>query len=133
MDKFLSFLERVPTTKIRILVTVFLILGTGVVYLHFACHNILPTGCVNWEPSSNWYIFLSALAGVDITQYAAKSFVGVKHAQIASLNTPTTVDDTAEPEEPTFRKTVETSTVVESAVPPTPASETHDPTLEQKG
>lgn len=100
MDRILLFLEKLPTTKIRILVTVLLIGGTGFVYLYFACHNTYPNGtCINWEPSSNWYIFLSALAGVDVTQFAAKSLTGLKHAQLASSSAPT--DETAEPVEPT--------------------------------
>ncbi len=131
MDRLLLFLEKVPTTKIRILVTVFLIFGTGVAYLFYACHNILSTGaCVNWEPSTNWYIFLSALAGVDITQYAAKSFVGIKHAQVTAqandnaanvaIATDTPMDDTAEPVEP-------------DVITTTDVSEIHTTIQEQKG
>lgn len=82
--RFIAFLEKVPTTKIRILITIFLIGGTGALYLRYACWDISPTGiCMVWEPSSNWLIFLSALAGVDVTQFAAKSYAGVRHAQVA--------------------------------------------------
>jgi len=76
----------VSTTRIRIFATIGLIIATGVVYLFHACHYQDPIthACVGWEPSMNWIMFLSALAGVDVSQYFAKSFTSVKHAQVAA-------------------------------------------------
>lgn len=76
----------VSTTRIRIFATIGLIIATGIVYLLHACHYQDPTthACVGWEPSLNWIMFLSALAGVDVSQYFVKSFSSVKHAQVAA-------------------------------------------------
>ena len=76
----------VSTTRLRIFATIGLIIATGVVYLYHACHYQDPIthACVGWEPSMNWIMFLSALAGVDVSQYFVKSFASVKHAQVAA-------------------------------------------------
>lgn len=81
-----KFLEETPTTKVRVLATIGLIIGTGVVYLYHACSYRHPVTyqCYGWEPSMNWILFLSALAGVDVSQYFVKSFTGIKHAQVAA-------------------------------------------------
>jgi hypothetical protein len=124
MGQVIDILEKIPTTKIRILVTVLLIGGTGVVYLIFACHSMTPSGtCTSWEPSSNWLIFLSALAGVDITQYAAKSFVGIKHAELNG----TIANENCEPVEASV------STEIEDSTASTDVSEIHETIQEQKG
>lgn len=84
--KILSNDALVSTTRVRIFATIGLIIATGVVYLYHACHYQAPIthACVGWEPSMNWIMFLSALAGVDVSQYLVKNFASVKHAQVAA-------------------------------------------------
>lgn len=86
LRKFFESFEYIPTTKFRVLVTLGLITATCVTYLIHACDiRDQTTGlCVGWEPSINWLVFLSALSGVDVTQYFAKSVTGVKHAQVTA-------------------------------------------------
>jgi len=97
INQFFELFDHLPTTRIRVLVTIGLITATGVTYLLHACDvRVAETmACgVGWEPSLNWLIFLSALAGVDVTQYFAKSYTAVKQSQVdASVtNTNTRVD-----------------------------------------
>lgn len=85
MKQIITFFDDIPTTRIRILVTIGLIAGTGVTYINHACDiRLTSLLCASWEPSTNWLMFLCALAGVDVTQYAAKSFTGIKQAQTAA-------------------------------------------------
>jgi hypothetical protein len=93
MNKLFQALDHLPTTRIRVLVTIGLITATGVTYLMHACDarmaDTLACGA-GWEPSLNWLIFLSALAGVDVTQYFAKSFTAVQQSRVAASVTNTT-------------------------------------------
>lgn len=94
VKQVLDLFDHLPTTRVRVLVTIGLITATGVKYLMHACdvRNAVTQACVGWEPSLNWLIFLSALAGVDITQYFVKSFTAVKQAQVdATLSNATPV------------------------------------------
>jgi len=86
LGEFFETMEKFPTTRLRIICTIGLIVATGAVYLLHACHFQDPTthGCIGWDPSVNWIMFLSALAGVDVTQYFVKGFTSVKHAQVAA-------------------------------------------------
>ena len=96
LEKVFNALDHLPTTRIRVLVTIGLITATGVTYLLHSCDIRDPVTqlCVGWEPSLNWLIFLSALAGVDVTQYFAKSMTAVQQAKIqantVSVTTPST-------------------------------------------
>jgi hypothetical protein len=83
--KIFEILDHLPTTRIRVLITIGLITATGTTYLMHACDARLTDtlACAGgWEPSLNWLIFLSALAGVDVTQYFAKSYTAVKQAEV---------------------------------------------------
>lgn len=96
-QQFFEILDHLPTTRIRVLVTIGLITATGITYLMHACDvRIVQTlACgPGWEPSLNWLIFLSALAGVDVTQYFAKSFTAVQQSKVAAtvINTTTRSD-----------------------------------------
>jgi len=85
--QFFESLDHLPTTRIRVLVTIGLITATGVIYLLHSCDFRDPVTqiCVGWEPSVNWLIFLSALAGVDVTQYFAKSMTAVQQAKVQAV------------------------------------------------
>ena len=84
LKKFWESFDSFPTTRFRILCTLCLIMATGGVYLFHACgvRHAQTQLCIGWEPSLNWLIFLSALAGVDVTQYFARGFISNK--QIAT-------------------------------------------------
>jgi len=73
-------LDHFPTTRLRLFATVGLIVATGFIYLN-GVHNCVINECsVSWEPPLNWLIFLSALAGVDVTQYFAKGMIQSRQA-----------------------------------------------------
>jgi hypothetical protein len=115
--EFFEASEKFPTTRLRILSTIGLIVATGVVYLMHACKFQHPTThmCVGWEPSINWIIFLSALAGVDVTQYFVKGFTSVKHAEVAAhvaINSPSAPQEVEE-EEPVEDDVIATTDVAE--------------------
>lgn len=78
-------LDHFPTTRVRLLVTIGLITATGITYLVHACSVRIGEAMAcstGWEPSLNWLLFLSALAGVDVTQYFAKSYTAVKQSEV---------------------------------------------------
>lgn len=115
--KLFEAFEKFPTTRLRIISTIGLIVATGTVYLMHACRFQNPTThmCVGWEPSINWIIFLSALAGVDVTQYFVKGFTSVKHAEVAAkvaINSPTDPQSDVE-EEPVEEDVTATTDVAE--------------------
>jgi hypothetical protein len=93
-QQFFEALDHLPTTRIRVLVTIILISATGVIYLMHSCDFRDPVTqmCLGWEPSTNWLVFLSALAGVDVTQYFAKSFTSVQQSKVAATVTNTTTN-----------------------------------------
>jgi hypothetical protein len=76
MTKISNIIEHLPTTRIRILITIGLIVATVVTWLMHACDFRTAQGvCVGWEPSANMIIFLGALAGVDVAQYMTKGLI----------------------------------------------------------
>jgi hypothetical protein len=64
LDTALMLLGKVPTTQARILVTLFLGVGTAVRYWLAD-----PNG---WAPSWEWLGFLSVWAGIDAAQFYGK-------------------------------------------------------------
>lgn len=97
LEKVFNSLDHLPTTRIRVLVTIGLITATGITYLLHSCDFRDPVTqlCVGWEPSVNWLIFLSALAGVDVTQYFAKSMTAVQQAKVQAITTTVTPQTTS--------------------------------------
>lgn len=66
-------IDEIPTTRIRILITIGLISATVGTWLYHACDVRNANGmCVGWEPSANMLIFLGTLAGVDVAQYLSR-------------------------------------------------------------
>lgn len=98
LEKLFGALDHLPTTRIRVLVTIGLITATGATYLMHACDARVATTLAcgpGWEPSLNWLIFLSALAGVDVTQYFAKSFTAVQQAKVQAVTQTTPTPSTS--------------------------------------
>jgi len=61
-DWLIERFAKVPTTNIRVFVTLYLALRT-------AGHYFATPG---WEPSLEWLGFIAALAGIDVTQWVRK-------------------------------------------------------------
>jgi hypothetical protein len=81
----LQFIDNLPTTRIRILVTIGLIVATVVTWLKHACDVRSAQGiCLGWEPSANMIMFLAALAGVDVAQYLSRGFINRSETPAAS-------------------------------------------------
>jgi len=60
----MKWIAELPSTNLRILMTLVLVFATGV-------KVVWPT-VVAWEPTWEWLTFLCVMAGLDITQYTAK-------------------------------------------------------------
>ncbi len=107
IDQIFDRIETLPTTRIRILVTIGLIVATVVTWLMHACDVRNAQGvCVGWEPSANMIMFLAALAGVDVAQYLSKGMINAK--------APPAATPTEEPqEEPPVESTTDISELSE--------------------
>lgn len=55
-----TWLEKMPTTNARIAVSLVLAIATGVRVLF------------DWNPPSDWLVFLTVWAGLDVLQFGAK-------------------------------------------------------------
>lgn len=62
MDKIMEWIGKIPTTNLRILVTLLLITGTAFRYW--------ANG--GWEPGVEWLAFLAAMSGMDVAQHYGK-------------------------------------------------------------
>lgn len=80
LKDWFSALDAFPTTRFRILCTIFLAIGTGVTYLLHAC-ILMPHG---WEPSSSFLTFVCVLLGIDVTQYGVRGFIDSQAAKLAA-------------------------------------------------
>ena len=60
--KFVDFLISIPTTNLRVIVTLIVFLGTGIKYWSET----------TWQPSIEWLGFLLSMSGVDALQYFGK-------------------------------------------------------------
>ncbi len=79
--KITRWVETVPTTNSRILITLMLAIATAIKY--FASST--------WEPSWEWLMFLIAWAGLDIAQKANARL------HIQKMNGHAEVEDTSSP------------------------------------
>ena len=66
LTKTTAWLATLPSTNLRITATLCLCGGTAVVYWSLAIAGR------SWEPSWEWLAFLTAMAGVDVAQFATK-------------------------------------------------------------
>ena len=74
IDKLTKWIENAPTTKIRILMTLGLALGTAIKYWASA----------GWIPAAEWLMFLTGMAGLDVLQHHNKrktTFSPKEHAE----------------------------------------------------
>lgn len=61
IDKALGILGKIPTTQVRIVVTLALTIATGVMYF-----------ATDFDPSPHWLGFLALMAGLDVAQFHSK-------------------------------------------------------------
>ena len=78
------WLGSVPTTPLRICVTLVCVLATCAVYLVLAATHVREAAAAggvttkmlldtpSWEPSGNWLMFLAGMAGIDTLQFLGK-------------------------------------------------------------
>lgn len=62
MQRLTSYIGNLPTTNLRIVVTLLLVTGTAVRYWWG----------MSWEPSVSWLAFLGAMSGIDAIQFTQK-------------------------------------------------------------
>ena len=62
VDKALEILGNIPTTQLRIVVTLALVVGTAI--------KIWVSS--NWSPEWDWLLFLGGMAGLDVLQHFNK-------------------------------------------------------------
>lgn len=83
LDWLMERVGKMPSTNLRILVTLGLVIATGVVYLflaiktelfglHHAAAQPLVTGDKAWVPDGTWLTFLGAMSGLDSLTFLAK-------------------------------------------------------------
>lgn len=82
-----EILAETPTTSLRMYVTFILSIATAFKYLLSPCiaQLVSSTGaCVSWQPSQAWLMFIAALGGIDVLQYAAKRSTAWKPTDMSS-------------------------------------------------
>ena len=72
-EKLLDLWGKLPTTPVRITVTLCCVIATTVRYI-LSHEHVLPNGTVEsfWQPSLEWLGFLVAMSGLDAAQYVGK-------------------------------------------------------------
>lgn len=62
MQKVVEFIGRLPTTNLRIVITLLIVIGTATRYW--------TSG--SWSPSIEWLMFLTTMSGLDAVQFSQK-------------------------------------------------------------
>ena len=90
VDKALEILSKVPTTQLRIIVTLALVIGTAI--------KIWTSQ--DWSPEWDWLLFLGGMSGLDVLQHYGKrktSWKPTEHANAVRITNghiiPPTDDD----------------------------------------
>lgn len=86
---FYKLIAEAPTTNIRILVTLALVIGTAI--KHWSSDT--------WNPDWNWLIFLMAMSGLDVLQHFAKRKTAWHPATVNGNGGPTEEEEEQEPSE----------------------------------
>lgn len=72
IDKAFAILAKIPTTALRVIITIALTVATGVMYFTTA-----------FIPSVEWLGFLAMMSGLDVSQYALKRHTEHKPEEVA--------------------------------------------------
>lgn len=82
-DGLIDRIGKLPSTNLRMVVTLILVIATGVVYLVLAIkaeiwglHTTTLTQAAasahSWTPDGTWLTFLAGMSGIDALQFGAK-------------------------------------------------------------
>lgn len=71
-DWLIARLGVLPTTQLRTVMTLLLVIGTGVVYLALAVKSSLVASAKPWTPDTTWLGFLAIMSGLDGATFFAK-------------------------------------------------------------
>ncbi len=74
IDKTLEVLGKVPTTQLRILVTLALVIGTAIKIWR----------APDWSPEWDWLLFLAGMSGLDVLQHYGKRLTSWKPTEQAN-------------------------------------------------
>jgi len=65
-------LSEVPTTNLRVVVTLGICIATAAVYLGYALARLWFVAAKAWSPSEVWLLWLATMSGIDAAQFWAK-------------------------------------------------------------
>lgn len=72
IDWAIDRIGRLPMTNLRQVVTLGMVIGTGVVYLALSVKYAMVPDTKEWSPGYDWLGFLALMSGLDATQFFAK-------------------------------------------------------------
>lgn len=72
IDWAINRIGLLPMTNLRQVVTLGMVVGTGVVYLALSVKYALVPDTKAWSPGYDWLGFLALMSGLDATQFFAK-------------------------------------------------------------
>ena len=78
LEKLYKLVETAPTTNMRILMTLGIVLGTAIKYWASS----------GWVPDIQWLVFLAGMAGLDVWQHYNKrvtTFSPTEHAEAVRI------------------------------------------------
>ena len=75
LQRLFSTIGSLPTTQLRILLTMVVVLGTAVQYLVSD----------QWEPSGEWLMFLASMMGIDTLHFIGKRATQFRPTDYESL------------------------------------------------
>ena len=90
MDTVIGWVGKLPTTNARILMTLFLALGTAIRYW-LGGPSVGPGGVIlpGWTPSIEWLGFVGALGGLDVLQFHSKRTTDADYVNARTATLPT--------------------------------------------
>jgi hypothetical protein len=75
MNRLLEYLGKLPTTQLRIAVTLLLTVFTAARYLIGGVPTVVAaSGAVTTDGWGYWLLFLAGMSGLDVAQYVGKRF-----------------------------------------------------------
>jgi hypothetical protein len=83
-NKFNNWVATAPTTNLRILVTLLLVVGTAIRYWISGLFG--AEGVELWEPTWEWLIFLATMSGIDALQHYGKRKTAWHPAGLNNIN-----------------------------------------------
>lgn len=79
-----SWLDRLPTTNTRIMITLAIVVATAVRFLGWGAPGSGGTAA-GWD---SWLVFVAVMAGIDVSQYIGKRFSDWTYAAAKTQTTP---------------------------------------------